>query len=148
MKKFLVNILTKRAVKFIKENFDYIENDNLAVSIGYQNYKCHWNSYNDYMISNNPVVATICISPNDKSIFVHFINYNKDKNYYYDVTLGSSNIIYYYQYLLGECDLDKKEVENMDKKLVELKYWLIDRSFKNKFIRKFYKWLEDKYNII
>ncbi|MGL5191352.1 MAG: hypothetical protein ACRC7S_17055 [Cetobacterium sp.] len=132
----------------LKLTFKYIENENIATSIGYQNHKCHWNSYNNFMVSENPVYATVCISPNDKTAFIHFINKDKDNGHYYDITLGSLNIIYYYQYLIGECDLSRTEIENMDDKLIELKYWLIDKSFKNKYIRKFYKWLEDKYNII
>lgn len=150
MKKFLINILRKRAVKFIKENFDYIESENMAICHGYCNNKCHWNSYTEFRLNpeNTKVIATVCIKPNDRDIMAHFINYNTDGNYYYDVTFGTSNIIYDYQYIIGECDFDSDEVENMGIRLGEFKYWLIDRSFKNKFVRKFYKWLEDKYCII
>lgn len=150
MKKFLINILRKRAIKFIKENFDYIESENMAICHGYCNNKCHWNSYTEFRLNpeNTKVIATVCITPNDRDIMAHFINYNTDGNYYYDVTFGTSNIIYDYQYIIGECDFDSDEVENMGIRLGEFKYWLIDRSFKNKFVRKFYKWLEDKYCII
>lgn len=145
---FFTKILRKRAIKFTKENFDYIENEDLAVTTGYYNHKCHWNAYNDYIISKNKVVATICISPSDNEIFCHYINCNQEKGYYYDVTFGSAQFIYYYQYPVGVCDLSIDEIENMDTKLDEFKKWLISKSFKNKLVIKFYHWLEDKYNII
>lgn len=150
MKELLIGILRKRAIKFIKENFDYIENKNIAICHGYDNNRCHWNSYTEYRMNreNVKVIATVCITPNDKNIFVHFINYDTQSNYYYDLTLGTCNIIYQYQYIIGECDFSSDEIENMGLRLGEFKYWIIDRSFKNKFVRKFYKWLEDKYNII
>lgn len=150
MKKFLINILKRRAIKYIRENFEYIENRDMGICHGYHNFRCHWNSYTAYRLNpeNTKVIATVCITPDYKDIFVHFINYNTKSNYYYDLTLGTCNIIYQYQYVIGECIFSNGEIENMGVRLGEFKHWLIDRSFKNRFVRKFYKWLEDKYCII
>lgn len=147
---FLSSILHKRAINFVRENFDYIKNDKMAICKGYANHKCHWNSYTEYRFNPDSikVIATMCISADYNNIMCHFINYESTKDYYYDVTLGTSNIIYKYQYIIGECEFSDKEIENMGERLEEFKYWIIDRSFKNKYVRKFYKWLEDRYNII
>lgn len=143
-------ILRKRAIKFIKENFEYIESKDMAICHGYFNSRCHWNSYTEFRThpENTKVIATVCINANEGDIMVHFINYDTDRNCYYDLTLGTCNIIYEYQYVIGECDFSLGEIENMGERLSEFKHWIIDRSFKNKFVRKFYRWLKDKYNII
>lgn len=146
---YLIKILHKRAIKFVRENFEYIDDKQIGICHGYQNSRCHWNSYTESRINPDiKVVATMCISPDYEDIMVHFINYDTEKDLYYDLTLGTCNILYKYQYVIGECDFSDNGIENMGLRLGELKHWIIDRSFKNKYIRKFYYWLEDKYNII
>lgn len=146
----LVSILKKRAVKFVKENLKEISNEKMCISTGYQNHMCHWNSYNEFLINPDKydVVATICTTNNEKGAFVHFINKNKDNGNYVDFTLGTSGMVYYTQYEVGVCDLGYENIEDMGDRLLELKYWLIDRCFKNKYIISYYKKLEDKYTII
>lgn len=150
MIKIFTRILHKRAIKFTKENLKRIEFGDMAMCHGYRNRRCYWNSYTEYRLNpdTTKVIATVCITHNDSDAMIHFINYNTEEKHYFDITLGASNILYYCQYIIGECELSSEYVENMGVKLGELKYWLIDRSFKNKYVRKFYKWLEDRYCII
>lgn len=39
--KYFKRKLHERAIKFVRENFDYIDDDKLAISHGYHNNACH-----------------------------------------------------------------------------------------------------------
>lgn len=143
--KILSNILIKRLATFCSQHLKEIE---VSHTYGYYNSKCHWNSYNEYIMNKDEVevVAVICTSKRSSNSFIHFINYHKRSNSYYDITLGTAGTYYDNYYKVGFCDFS--DDENMGARLDEFKYWAIDRCFKNKIVRKLYKKLQSKYEII
>lgn len=135
--------------KFTIENFDKIENDNLLISMGFRNAKCQWNSYNEQLLYGEhiKVMAVMCLGKTD--VFVHFINYDSTTGKYYDITLGTSGLFYEDYYVIGEsieCEDNLGYYLNMDKRLMDLKKWVIDKCHTNKYVNKYLKRCLDKDN--
>lgn len=154
----IISLIAKLSLEYLKKYLykkvrQYCENNltkiSLVPSYGYYNFMCHWNSYNRALLDANEdleVVACVCVD--DICSFSHIINYSKSENYYYDFTLGTSSLFRYDTYLVKHYDINFNDVVNMDDYLIELKYYLIDKSIQNKLLRKLYYKLEDKFTII
>lgn len=147
---FVQGILRKKAIKFAKANLKKIDSTQLSVCRGYYNHKCHWNSYTEFRIDPKAydVIACITISVDEDFAMAHFINYDKENDCYFDTTLGTSVITDFVIYEIGVCDLSVEKCEDMNQRLGEVKGWIIDRCFTNKYVRKFFKKWHNRFNII
>ena len=128
--------ITKRIIKYCKNNFKQIPENELFTDVCYFNQSCHWNSYQDMLTRNSDQIAVLCIRNDNKKVIVHYIN--KEGDYYYDITLGVSGYINYKYYYIGKC-IHTEEDSDMDFRLYDLKEFILRTSigdFKSKIIQK------------
>lgn len=145
---YMRKIFNKRAIQYVKNNFKQIDSSKLyATGIALRNSKCHYNSYEKYV--NNADCKVLCVLiVSDDTCSVHFINYDDNLDEYQDVTLGLYGYGCFDYYIIGECILKRDIIEDMDAKLCEMKDYMIEKSFKSKIVVKFYKWLNNRDDLI
>ena len=151
----LLIVFYKKVRKFVLNNLDIIPVDKIENAHGFYNRKCHLNAYNEFITKNGhlsdniKIIVCVFMDKNQKDeMGIHFINYEVNNDRYYDCTFGCDAIISNDLYYIDTVTVDKEYYINMNQLLMQYKYWLIDKSIKNKLIRKIYYYLEDNYTII
>lgn len=85
----LSNYVTKKMVQYIEKNLVRIPSNQFRITHGYQNRKCHWQSYTEYLLNNkNKIIIALLVSKERDEVILHFINYSEETKEYYDLTLG------------------------------------------------------------